>query len=76
MIEIVPKMKYDSINKNMFKYDRDQIAYNEYYITSALANEEFYFINICPIWILIFKKKHIQKKIQNVSTLLCLEETE
>ena len=61
VIEMVLKMKYDSNKNHIFKYNGDRIAYNEYYVSNALDADEFYFSNVCPICILISKKKHVEK---------------
>ena len=76
VIEMVPKMKYDSNKNHIFKYDGDRVVYNEYYVTNKLATDEFYYSNVCPIRIVISKKKHIEKNFKMLAPYYVLKKVE
>ena len=69
-------MKYDSNKNHIFKYDGDRVAYNKYYVTNELATDEFYYSNVCPIHIVISKKKHIEKNFKMLAPYYLLKKVE
>ena len=64
-------------NKNhIFKYDGDRVSYNEYFVTDELATDKFYYSNVCPICIVISKKKHIEKNFKMLAPYYVLKKVE
>ena len=54
-------MEYDSNKVNLIKYDSYKIAYNDYYVTGRLATDEFHFISVFPIFIVLSKKNTLRR---------------